>query len=182
MAHIIQWPYKTGVALLVYLHEHGVGKSMLADCANYNTAGDMNDLFIQWPYKTGIALLVYLHEHGVGKSMLANCANYTTAGDMNDLLSHFNSNLENKVLTLIDEVGSHGSIWRNEAKLKKLITQPEYQVELKGALMILIIISLQQIARLQLRLRELTGAIVSYNVAPNIATKSQITLGLFLTK
>jgi len=33
---------------------------------------------------------------------------------------------------LIDEVGSHGSIWHNEAKLKKLITQPEYQVELKG--------------------------------------------------
>jgi len=35
-------------------------------------------------------------------------ANYTTAGDMNNLLSCFNSNLENKVLTLIDEVGSHG--------------------------------------------------------------------------
>jgi len=52
MAHIIQQPYKTGVALLVYSHEHGVGKSMLADWfakyvigfANYTTAGDMNDL------------------------------------------------------------------------------------------------------------------------------------------
>jgi len=52
MAHIIQRPYKTGVALLVYSHEHGVGKSMLADwfaryvigCANYTIAGDMNDL------------------------------------------------------------------------------------------------------------------------------------------
>jgi len=33
---------------------------------------------------------------------------------------------------LIDEVGGHGSIWRNESKLKKLITQPDYQVELKG--------------------------------------------------
>jgi len=51
---------------------------------------------------------------------------------MNDLLSRFNSNLENKVLTLIDEVWSHDSIWHHEAKLKKLITQPEYQVELKG--------------------------------------------------
>jgi len=75
MAHIIQRPYKTGIALLAYLHEHGVRKSMLAD----------------WFARYVIGL-----------------ANYTTAGDMNDLLSRFNSNLENKVLTLIDEVGSHG--------------------------------------------------------------------------
>jgi len=99
MAHIIQRPYKTGVSLLVYSHEHGVGKSMLAD---------------------------WFAKYVIG------CANYATAGDMNDLLSRFNSNLENKVLTLIDEVGSHGSTWLDEAKLKKLITQPEYQVELKG--------------------------------------------------
>jgi len=50
---------------------------------------------------------------------------------MNDLLSRFNGNLENKILTLIDEVAGHGSIWRDEAELKKLITQPEYQVKLK---------------------------------------------------
>jgi len=95
---------------------------------------------VQRPYKTGVALLVYSREQGVGKSMLAEWFakdvigrnNYTTVGDMNDLLSRFNGCLENKILTLIDEVGGHGSIWRDEAKLKKLITQPDYQIELKG--------------------------------------------------
>jgi len=58
-------------------------------------------------------------------------SNYTTVKNMNDLLSRFNGNLENKIFTLIDEVGGSGSIWRDEAKLKKLITQPEYQVKLK---------------------------------------------------
>jgi len=31
MAHLVQRLYKTGVALLVYLHKQGVGKSMLAE-------------------------------------------------------------------------------------------------------------------------------------------------------
>jgi hypothetical protein len=93
---------------------------------------------VQRLYKTGVALLVYLRKQGVGKSMLAKWLakdiigrnNYTTVGDMNDLLGQFNGNLVNKVLTLVDEVGGHGSIWRNEAKLKKLIiAQPNYQVE-----------------------------------------------------
>jgi len=52
MAYIIQRPYKTGVALLVYLCKNGVRKSMLANwfakyvigLANYTTVQDMNDL------------------------------------------------------------------------------------------------------------------------------------------
>jgi len=35
------------------------------------------------------------------------------------------------LLTLIDEVSGSASVWLDEAELKKLITQPEYQVELK---------------------------------------------------
>jgi len=91
----------------------------------------MADL-VQRPYKTGVALLVYSHQHGVGKSMIAEwfakntmgINNCVTVKNMNDLLSHFNGSLENKILTLIDEVGGHGLIWHNEAELKKLITNP----------------------------------------------------------
>jgi len=86
----------------------------------------------------------------------------------------------------MDEVGGLSSMRCNEAKLKKLIMQPNYQVELKGQekrhIDDLIIISLLQIVRLQLKLRELIGDIVFYNVAPNIAHKDQNILGHFLIK
>jgi len=31
MAHLVQQPYKTGVALIIYLHEHGTGKTLFAE-------------------------------------------------------------------------------------------------------------------------------------------------------
>jgi len=95
---------------------------------------DQQDLFdyvtkwlahlVQRLYKTGVALLVYLCKQRVGKSMLAEWFakhiigrnNYTIVGDINDLLGQFNGNLENKILTLIDEVGGYGSMWLDEAK------------------------------------------------------------------
>jgi len=51
-AHLVQRPYKTGVALVVYSKKHGIGKSMIAEwfarnilgIPNYTTVKNMNDL------------------------------------------------------------------------------------------------------------------------------------------
>jgi len=51
---------------------------------------------------------------------------------MGDLLSRFDGNLENKIVTILDEVGECGSMWNDEAMLKSLITRTHYEVELKG--------------------------------------------------
>jgi len=48
---------------------------------------------------------------------------------MGDLLSCFDGNLENKILTVLDEIGECGSKWENEAMLKSLITRSDYDVE-----------------------------------------------------
>jgi len=42
MAHLVQRPYKTGVALVVYLCKCGVGKSMLANWFARNVIGKKN--------------------------------------------------------------------------------------------------------------------------------------------
>jgi len=52
LAHLVQRPYKTGVALVVYSKKHGIGKSMIAKWfarnvlgrPNYTTVKNMNDL------------------------------------------------------------------------------------------------------------------------------------------
>jgi len=95
---------------------------------------------VQRPYKTGIALVVYLCKQGTGKSILAEwfannvigIGNRTLAKNMGDLLSRFDGNLENKIVTILDEVGEHSSMWNDEAMLKSLITRTDYEVELKG--------------------------------------------------
>jgi len=42
MAHLVQRLYKTGVALVVYSHEHGTGKSLLAKWFANNVIGINN--------------------------------------------------------------------------------------------------------------------------------------------
>jgi len=72
-----------------------------------------------------------MSEHGTGKSLLAEwfandiigINNHALAKNMGDLLSHFDGNLENKIITILDEVGEHGSMWNDEAMLKSLITR-----------------------------------------------------------
>jgi len=54
------------------------------------------------------------------------------AKNIGDLLSCFDGNLENKIITILDEVGERGSLWNDEAMLKSLITRTDYEVELKG--------------------------------------------------
>jgi len=95
---------------------------------------------VQRSYKTGVALVFYSHKHGTGKTLLAEwfanhiigAKNHIVAKNMADILSCFDGNLENKILTVLDEIGECGSKWDDEAMLKSLITRNDYDVELKG--------------------------------------------------
>jgi len=68
---------------------------------------------VQRSYKTGVALVVYSRENGTGKSLLAKwftnniigVKNCVLAKSMGDLLSRFDGNLENKIVTILDEIG-----------------------------------------------------------------------------
>jgi len=63
---------------------------------------------VQRSYKTSVALVVYSSKNGTGKSLLAKwfanniigINNCTLAKNMGDLLSHFDGNLENKIVTI----------------------------------------------------------------------------------
>ncbi len=95
---------------------------------------------MQYPYKKiGIAILLK-SEQGAGKNIIwefiADCIigkKYSLViGDIDRLLGRFNSIVQNRLLTICDEISNYGGAFKSNNKLKNLITQTEQHIEKKG--------------------------------------------------
>ena len=53
-------------------------------------------------------------------------------GDIDRLLGRFNSIIQNKLLTICDEISNYGGAYKSNDKLKNLITQSEQLIEKKA--------------------------------------------------
>ncbi len=90
--------------------------------------------------KMGIAVLLRSSSQGAGKNIICEFIGkkvigeqYTTVvNDLERIIGRFNSNLENKLLTIADEIQNYGGGFKSNDKLKSLITQTEIQIENKG--------------------------------------------------
>jgi len=100
--------------------------------------GDLFNYIINWlahlmqfPYKKiGIAILLK-SKQGSGKNIIWEwIADYIISrqyslvlGDIDRLFSRFNAIMENRILTILDEISSYGGAYKSNNKLKNLITQ-----------------------------------------------------------
>ena len=53
-------------------------------------------------------------------------------GDIDRLFSRFNAIMENRMLTILDEISNYGGAYKSNNKLKNIITQNEIVIERKG--------------------------------------------------
>lgn len=89
--------------------------------------------------KPNIALL-FKSEQGAGKNafwefvmtMIIGRRNAGITNDIEMLVGRFNVFLENKILTICDEIQNYGGMFKSNDKLKSLITQTENIIERKG--------------------------------------------------
>lgn len=89
--------------------------------------------------KSGVAI-AFKSAQGVGKNIFTDflvrhvigpkCA--ITVNDIEQIIGRFNVCIENKVLTVCDEVGNYGGNHKANDKLKSLITQSDQIIERKG--------------------------------------------------
>jgi len=95
---------------------------------------------MQYPHKKiGVAILLK-SEQAAGKNIIWEfIADYIIGkkyslviGDIDRLLGRFNSIVQNKLLTICDEISNYGGAYRSNDKLKNLITQSEQLIEKKG--------------------------------------------------
>jgi len=95
---------------------------------------------MQKPYKKiGIAILLK-SEQGAGKNILWEFIADFIIGkkyslvinDIDRLLGRFNVIIQNKLLTICDEISNYGGAFKSNDKLKNLITQSEQVIERKG--------------------------------------------------
>lgn len=95
----------------------------------------------QYPNKKiGIMIVLKSIKQGAGKNIIFDFIRDYVYGqkycleinNMEQLTGKFNSLLQNKLLTLADEVGMFGTDHRNSDKLKNIITQPKQNIERKG--------------------------------------------------
>jgi hypothetical protein len=57
---------------------------------------------------------------------------YNTINDIEQVVGRFNSESENKLLTICDEIQNYGGAHKSNDKLKSLITQTQQKIERKG--------------------------------------------------
>jgi hypothetical protein len=89
--------------------------------------------------KSKVALLLRAKKQQTGKQLIVNfigdyiigSKHFTTVKEVKQVTERFNKTIENKILTVMDEVCWGGDIKTNNS-LKNLITQPKQQIELKG--------------------------------------------------
>jgi len=90
--------------------------------------------------KMGVALLLKSTSQGAGKNIICEfiCkkvigARYTTTvSNSNNILNKFNSILENKILTVVDEIAECDDFFKLSDILKGQVTQTEISIERKG--------------------------------------------------
>ncbi len=107
----------------------------------YNYILDWIAHLFQYPNKKiGIMIVLKSIKQGAGKNIIFDFIRDYVYGEkycleinnMEQLTGKFNSLLQNKLLTLADEVGMFGTDHRNSDKLKNIITQPKQNIEKKG--------------------------------------------------
>lgn len=89
--------------------------------------------------KTGTAL-VFQSDQGAGKNTITDFIVYDVIGrshsqvtsSFDDVVGRFNCTLENKILTVCDEVGNFGGSYDTNDKMKSIITQAQQRIEKKG--------------------------------------------------
>jgi hypothetical protein len=96
---------------------------------------------VQFPAKKlGVAVILRSLFQGTGKGLLSEFFGKQILGhrysivlsDIEQLIGKFNSQLENKLLTICDEIQNYGGAHKSNDKLKSLITQTECTIERKG--------------------------------------------------
>ena len=97
--------------------------------------------WMQFPYKKiGVAILLK-SKQGSGKNIIWEwIGDYIIGrqyslvlGDIDRLFTRFNVIMENRLLTILDEISSYGGAYKSNNKLKNLITQNEIVIERKGS-------------------------------------------------
>ena len=95
---------------------------------------------MQIPYKkVGVSILLK-SQQGAGKNIIWEfIADFIIGkkyslviGDIDRLLGKFNTIVENKILTICDEISNYGGPFKSNHKLKNLITQSDQIIEKKG--------------------------------------------------
>ena len=94
---------------------------------------------MQKPYKKiGVAILLK-SKQGSGKNIIWEwIGNYILGrqyslvlGDIDRLFSRFSAIIENRMLTILDEISNYGGAYKSNNKLKNIITQNEIVIEQK---------------------------------------------------
>jgi len=103
----MQIPYKKiGIAILLK-SKQGAGKNIIWEF--------IADFIIGKKYSLVIVIVIVI-----------------VIGDIDRLLGKFNTIVENKILTICDEISNYGGAFKSNNKLKNLITQSDQIIEKKG--------------------------------------------------
>ena len=107
------------------------------EVAVYTYILDYISHLIQKPHvKTGIILVFYSETQGVGKNIIWDIIGrifskyYIKIANLSDLTNRFNSNLQNKILGVCDEINARARDIVDE--LKDIVTRDQFRVEYKG--------------------------------------------------
>ncbi len=95
---------------------------------------------IQKPREKIGTAIVFQSEQGAGKNIFTDFMIQHVIGprfaitinDIEQIVGRFNVVMENKLLTVCDEMGNFGGCYKTNDKLKSLITQAEQNIERKG--------------------------------------------------
>lgn len=90
--------------------------------------------------KIGVEIVLKSTMQGAGKNIMWQVIGdhilgskyYLELNDINQLTGKFNSLLENKILTICDELGIFGGSHKDNDKIKNIISQPKQRIERKG--------------------------------------------------
>ena len=121
---------------------------------------------VKTPYKkTNVAIILYSMIGGVGKNAITDALcklfkKYSShIENIDDITKNFNSHLTNKLFIYGDEINANAK--KVSDKLKQVITRPKQNLEKKGLtqlkLMIILIISLQQLMRIVSKQKKATA-------------------------
>lgn len=90
--------------------------------------------------KIGVMIALMSSQQGAGKNVfwdfignyVVGKGHYMVLNDLDQVTGKFNMVMENKILTVCDEIGNFGGAHRSNDKLKNIITQGEQIIERKG--------------------------------------------------